>query len=100
MFIWKGAVMDEKKPSFTERNAVILKMAVISILMLLLLIPQFMVMGMIEDRQSTRNQAVAEVSDKWGGSQTLAGPVLTIPYQEFHKEKYEAVDKDKDGDPI
>lgn len=92
--------MDEKKQSFSERNAVILKMALISGLMLLLLIPQFMVMGMIEDRQATRNQAVAEVSDKWGGSQTLAGPVLTIPYQEFHKEKYETVDKDKDGDPI
>lgn len=92
--------MEEKTPSFFEKYAAIFKMAFISFLMLLFLIPQFMVMGLIDERQSTRDQAVAEVSGKWGGTQTVAGPVLTIPYQVFHKEKYEVVDKDTNGNPI
>jgi inner membrane protein len=78
--------MEENKPSFFDRNSVVLKMVLVSVIMLLLLIPQFMVTNLITERQSTRNQAVEEVSDKWGGQQTVAGPILTVPYQVFDKD--------------
>jgi inner membrane protein len=80
--------MEEKKPflsGYFEKISVMLKLGFILGLMLLLLIPQFMVTSLIGERENTRNQAVAEVSGKWGNSQTLAGPVLTVPYEVFDR---------------
>src|ERR1043166_8035549 len=62
------------------RNSVTLKLAAVGILILLLLIPSSMISTLIDERQSLRDEAVGEVSSKWGGSQTLSGPVISIPY--------------------
>jgi inner membrane protein len=35
----------------------------------------------VSERAARRDEAVAEVSATWGGPQTVAGPVLTIPYR-------------------
>jgi len=37
----------------------------------------------------TRDAVIMEVSDKWGSGQTVTGPVLTIPYREYEKQKDE-----------
>ena len=62
------------------RTSIMLKLAVIGILVLLLLIPTNMLQSLIQEREQTRNEAVAEVSSKWGGEQVLGGPVLSVPY--------------------
>ena len=68
------------------KTSIMLKMVVIGFLMLILLIPTSMVKSMIEERSSAREGAVEEVSKKWGRSQTITGPILTIPYiQESHQ---------------
>lgn len=63
------------------RKSVTLKLFVIGILILLLLIPVSMVSSLIRERESIRDEAVREVSAKWGGDQTIAGPVISVPYQ-------------------
>lgn len=63
------------------RTSTMLKMAVIGILVLILLIPTSMLQSLIRERELTRNEAVAEVSSKWGAEQTLGGPVLSVPYR-------------------
>lgn len=63
------------------RTSTMLKIAVISFLVLLLLIPTIILQELIREREQTRNQAVAEVSAKWGGEQVLGGPVLSVPYR-------------------
>ncbi len=78
--------MESRRVPFLEKNSVMVKVAVVCVIMLLLLIPQSMVTGLITDRQESRDEAVGDVSDKWGGRQTLSGPVLTIPYQVFDKD--------------
>ena len=76
-------------PSFFERmnrwirNSVTIKLVSMGILMLLLLIPAFMIQSLIRERDYTRDVAISEVSDKWGHAQTVAGPVLIIPYKVF-----------------
>ena len=76
-------------PSFFERmnrwirNSVTIKLMSMGILMLLLLIPAFMIQSLIRERDYTRDAAISEVSDKWGYAQTVAGPVLIIPYKVF-----------------
>ena len=62
------------------RASTMVKLAIVGVLVLLLLIPTFMLEGLIRERESTRTVAVNEVSDKWGGVQTISGPMLSVPF--------------------
>ena len=74
-------------PSFFDRlnnwarNSVTLKLLAVGFLVLILLIPASMVNSLIQERENIRDDAVQEVSAKWGGPQTVAGPVLSVPYE-------------------
>jgi inner membrane protein len=59
-------------------NSIGLKLALIAFLSLLLLIPAFMITGLIREREQRRDETIAEVTSLWGSSQTLTGPVLTL----------------------
>ncbi len=72
------------------RNSVGFKMILIGILTLILLIPAEMVSSLIRERQQRRNSVIAEITEKWGRAQVIAGPILSIPY--LH-----STSKDRDG---
>ena len=61
------------------RGSVGIRLIIITVLSLALLIPCLLIERLIHERETTRNSAVWEVSEKWGGSQLLAGPILTVP---------------------
>jgi inner membrane protein len=63
-----------------NRLSLVLKAIVVAFLSLLLLIPLMMVNGTIQDRQNYREQAVQSVAQSFAGPQSLAGPVLVVPY--------------------
>lgn len=70
----------EEKPTKVDFvNSIGFKLIVITVLMLLLLLPASMIKGIIKERETQNIEAVAEVSDKWAGSQEINGPILTIP---------------------
>jgi inner membrane protein len=52
----------------------------LGLLTLLLLIPEARISGVIDERAHRRDEAVKEVTGKWGGEQRLTGPVLLISY--------------------
>lgn len=56
------------------------KIGIIGLLALLLLVPLFMIRGLIEERQARQNQVVQEISSKWGQKQIISGPVIVVPY--------------------
>lgn len=56
------------------------RLAIIIALSLLLTIPALMIEGLIYERSQSGTEAVLEVGSKWGGRQTITGPVLTIPF--------------------
>ncbi len=58
-----------------------LKVVLIGAILLVLLVPLGLITAMIAERQDRRRSAEAEVGVTWGGAQTLAGPVLTVPFQ-------------------
>jgi inner membrane protein len=68
--------------SFWKTNKIILKSFFIGFLVLLLLIPTFFIQSLVAERQDRQKEAVAEISSKWAGSQTVTGPVIGIPYNE------------------
>ena len=66
--------------SFPERYATTIKLVIIGILTLVLLIPLVMIQSLINERQTTRQNAIEEITSKWGGKQTIVGPCFVIPY--------------------
>ena len=79
---------------FFARNHMVFKAILISFLTLLLMIPMALIGDLIHERENTASEATAEVHQKWSGSQTIKGPVLTIPFYEI------TVDKDGKNEEI
>lgn len=64
------------------------KIFLIMILILVMLIPKGMVEELVHERMKRSNEAVSEVSAKWGGAQVLDGPVLSIRVKDGTENKY------------
>ena len=62
------------------RNSVTMKLVTMGILILILLIPATMIESLIREREGRRTNAIFEISAKWGHEQTVAGPILSVPY--------------------
>jgi inner membrane protein len=80
-------------PSFFERlsnwtkNSITLKLIVITIIILVLMIPTAMMESLIYERQNTRDEAIREVSSKWGGIQQVKGLVISVPYKQYSENE-------------
>jgi len=61
-------------------SSISIKLVIIASLMVIFFPIFFMVQGLITERSERREEAVQEVSAKWGKSQTVTGPVLVVPY--------------------
>ena len=68
------------------KRSITLKILSVGFLILLLLIPAGMIKGLIRERQSRRDSVVTEISNKWGNSQTITGPFITVPFRTFFKD--------------
>jgi len=81
---FKGEVGAEKKSSVFASNSVNIKILIITLLVLGLLIPTSMIKSLIKEREMRQRSVIDEISSKWGNAQTITGPVLTIPYRDYH----------------
>ncbi|MDR2914831.1 MAG: cell envelope integrity protein CreD [Tannerella sp.] len=71
--------MEATKPKkFTQ--SLTFKGFIIVALVLLLLIPQSMILNLIDERKDRSIETIEIINDKWSNPQTLCGPVLSIPY--------------------
>lgn len=59
------------------------KIIYIIVLVLVLLIPASMITSLMQDREAIKNSAVKEINKKWGDSQVIIGPYITIPYKHY-----------------
>ena len=62
------------------------KLAIAVLIAVALMVPLLMVYGLVWDRQQQAETAQAAIGEGWGGSQTIAGPVLVIPYRSTEEE--------------
>ena len=69
------------------RSSTLIRVSIAAAVALLLLIPAAFVSSLIQEREQRRNDAVNEVSEKWGLAQTLTGPVLMIPFSKESKDE-------------
>ena len=66
----------------------------IGILALLMLIPLLFVGDIVDERASRYREVLGDVARTWGGEQTLAGPVLIVPFTEASVVEENVVDAD------
>lgn len=64
----------------TIKSSLSLKIFIIGFLIFILMIPTGMIALLVNERQDRQEEAVREVSEKWGSAQTITGPVLSVPY--------------------
>lgn len=74
------------------RNSPFVRILAIGFLILVMHIPTGMIQGVIKERQATKREAVEEVTGKWGRSQSIVGPSITVPFVKRWTEK------NKDGE--
>ena len=83
--------MTTTKLSFFEKvnnwlkRSITIKLFTIGFLILILLIPVSMVVRLIEEREDRQQQAIQEISSKWGEEQTITGLILNVPFKTFEK---------------
>ncbi|MBI2258135.1 MAG: cell envelope integrity protein CreD [Flavobacteriia bacterium] len=70
----------------TLKTNIYFKLGTIFIISLLLFIPTSMIKSLIYERELTQNDAIREVSAKWGEKQTISGPFISIPFYRYVKE--------------
>jgi inner membrane protein len=58
-----------------------LRLLIMGAILMALNVPLTMMCGVVSERAARRNAVVDEVSGSWGSAQTIAGPVLTVPYR-------------------
>jgi len=68
------------------KTNIFFKLGIILALILVLMVPTHMVKNLIDDRQEIQSNAINEVSSKWGGVQTITGPFIAIPFDEYSKQ--------------
>ncbi len=77
------AIAERKRTGRDARSSVLLKLFVTVLLGLILLVPASMIENLVEERSASREQAVRDISGKWGAEQTIGGPVLTVPFRKL-----------------
>jgi inner membrane protein len=73
-------------------ESIMIKLFSIGFLVLLLLLPASWIQELMKERESRAAGVIQEISSKWSGDQTVAGPILVIPYKVQEK-----IDRGKDG---
>lgn len=67
------------------------KLGIIFALILALLIPQSFLMDLVNERTAYRQQAYQSIEQSWPSAQTLAGPVLIVPYHLTYNAKEKVI---------
>src|SRR5262245_35385986 len=71
----------ENEDHMNLRTSVLARLVVMGIILLGLLLPLSMVEGVVGERTVRRDSVATDISSTWGGSQVIAGPMLTVPYE-------------------
>lgn len=61
------------------RRSVGMRLATIFVITVILMIPTIMIQALISERKDRRDVAAEEVSQNWGSSQVVIGPIITVP---------------------
>lgn len=77
---------EKETPEAQEKvNNAATKLIVITCLVLLGLVPLSLIRSVLSERRMRHREAIENITSTWGNAQTIAGPVLVVPY--YHQVK-------------
>ncbi len=76
----EDSVVITQPTSIWDKGKLFIKAIVIFILAIALWIPTSFITGLVREREGRQREAIADISSKWAGRQTVTGPLLMIPY--------------------
>ena len=82
-----------KKKVRTTGNPILKKALFLFFFSLLLQIPLMFVNGVVHERNYLYDSTIKNIGREWGETQTIAGPVIIVPYTEEYYEREYTVDK-------
>jgi len=78
--------MSNENSTATSATSIGTKLVAVIALTIFLTFLSFPIILLIHEREKIREEAINEVSSKWGSQQTIAGPILSVPYTEQNVE--------------
>lgn len=66
--------------SFGSQNSTTAKLLTVGVLIFICLVPSFFVWILLAERTNRQDEAKKDITSKWGSSQIIAGPILSLPY--------------------
>jgi len=66
--------------SFKFLNSTTMKLVTVGVLIFICLVPSLFVWVLLAERTGRHDEAKQEITSKWGSSQIIAGPILSVPY--------------------
>lgn len=82
-----------KKKVKTTGNPMLKKALFLFFFSLLLQIPLMFINGVVHERNYLYDSTIKNIGKEWGETQTIAGPVIVVPYTEEYYEREYTVDK-------
>lgn len=70
------------KTGFFDKSKLFIKAAVIFLMALFLTIPSLFINGVVTERKSRQEEAITDITSKWGREQLVQGPLLVVPYHQ------------------
>lgn len=68
--------------SLLDKGKLFLKSIFIFIMALALWLPTYFILGIVKERAGRQKEAIADISSKWAGKQSVTGPILKVPYND------------------
>ena len=75
-----------KLTTLYDKSKFFLKGLVIFVMAIFLWIPTHFIMEVIRERENRQKEAIADISNKWAGKQTVTGPILMVPFRDTVKD--------------
>jgi len=61
-----------------------MKLVAVGVLIVVCVVPSFFVWILLAERTNRQDEAKVEITSKWGESQVIAGPILSLPYRKSY----------------
>ncbi|MBR3465814.1 MAG: inner membrane CreD family protein, partial [Bacteroidales bacterium] len=78
----------QEKSRMKRSDRMLLKLLLIGLISLILLIPQQIILHVVNERNATSVEAEEEVEQMWSAPQRVIGPVVRIPGKSYHRDAY------------
>ena len=70
------------------QKALLIKAALVALVFAILLLPLSMIHGIVQERAARQQSVVQDIATSSFGKQTIAGPILSLPYVEEYDEEF------------